>query len=206
PSSASTTCSRSARCAPCATVACPPPRTSRSSGSTTSRRAASPRPRSARSHPTSGAWPRPRSTCCSACATTRRRARPSRRTGSWRARRRRAPRPDRDEQRGTTMTETTGAALPRASEQDGTYPRPQLVRPRWADLAGAWDFATDPDDVGGDEGWWDPGPTRGAGGDPFDRTITVPFPPESQASGIGDTSPQRVVWYRRALTPADLEA
>lgn len=104
------------------------------------------------------------------------------------------------------MTETTGAALPRASEQDGTYPRPQLVRPRWADLAGAWDFATDPDDVGVDEGWWDPGPTRGAGGDPFDRTITVPFPPESQASGIGDTSPQRVVWYRRALTPADLEA
>ena len=36
----------------------------------------------------------------------------------------------------------------RASVQDGTYPRPQLVRPRWLDLSGEWDFAFD-DDVDG---------------------------------------------------------
>ncbi len=33
----------------------------------------------------------------------------------------------------------------RASAQDGTYPRPQLVRPRWLDLSGEWDFAYDDD-------------------------------------------------------------
>ncbi|WP_342780625.1 glycoside hydrolase family 2 protein [Subtercola boreus] len=38
----------------------------------------------------------------------------------------------------------------------------------------------------------------------FDRSITVPYPPESPASGIGDTSYHPVVWYRRAVSKADL--
>ena len=35
-------------------------------------------------------------------------------------------------------------------------------------------------------------------------TITVPFPPESPASGIGETGYHPVVWYSRALTVDDL--
>lgn len=99
------------------------------------------------------------------------------------------------------MTETV-PALPRASTQDGTYPRPQLLRARWADLCGPWDFATDAADDGIDDGWWRTVP--GADGDPFARTVAVPFPPESAASGVGEPGPQRVVWYRRVLRPEEL--
>lgn len=87
----------------------------------------------------------------------------------------------------------------RASEQDGSYPRPQLVRRHWADLCGEWEFAYDDDEVGLREGW-------NERSEPFDRRITVPFPPESSASGIGDTSFHPVVWYRRVVTPGELDA
>lgn len=88
----------------------------------------------------------------------------------------------------------------RASQGDGTYPRPQLVRPAWTDLCGTWDFAADPDDVGRDARWFD----ATGDGDPFDRRIEVPFPPESSASGIGGPH-HHVVWYRRSLDAAELE-
>ncbi|MET0302948.1 MAG: sugar-binding domain-containing protein [Microbacteriaceae bacterium] len=89
--------------------------------------------------------------------------------------------------------------FPRPSTQDGTYPRPQLVRPQWADLGGEWGFDHDDDDRGRRDGWAEPG--RAAA-----RSILVPYPPESELSGIGDTGHHPVVWYRRALTDADLEA
>jgi beta-galactosidase/beta-glucuronidase len=73
------------------------------------------------------------------------------------------------------------------------HPRPQLTRDRWIDLCGQWDFAYDDDDRGLAEGW-----ARRA--DVFDRTITVPFPPESAASGIGDPTYHPVVWERRVFT------
>jgi len=73
-----------------------------------------------------------------------------------------------------------------------THPRPQLTRPRWTDLGGEWGFAYDDAGRGIDEGW----PERAA---PFTRTIRVPFPPESSASGVGDTSFHPIVWYRRAF-------
>lgn len=79
----------------------------------------------------------------------------------------------------------------RASEQDGTYPRPQLVRAAWTDLTGTWDFAV------ADAGLL---PEQVA----FDRTIAVPFPPESPASGIGEDSAMRAVWYRRYLGSSEL--
>ncbi|MGO1317212.1 MAG: glycoside hydrolase family 2 protein [Cellulomonadaceae bacterium] len=80
---------------------------------------------------------------------------------------------------------------------DDTYPRPQLVRDTWVDLCGPWGFAHDDEDAGLDASWHtDDGP--------FTRQIQVPFPPESPASGIGDTGYHRVVWYRRELTPAEL--
>ena len=76
-------------------------------------------------------------------------------------------------------------------EQDGhVHPRPQLARERYVDLGGVWDFAYDDASRGLDEGWQ-------ARADVFDRTIVVPFPPESPASGIGDTTFHPLVWYRR---------
>jgi beta-galactosidase/beta-glucuronidase len=67
-----------------------------------------------------------------------------------------------------------------------------LARQRWIDLDGPWDFAYDDADVGLDEGWWERA-------EPFTRTIIVPFPPESRASGIGDSAFHPVVWYRRTF-------
>src|SRR3712207_9236752 len=73
------------------------------------------------------------------------------------------------------------------------HPRPQLTRDRWTDLSGTWEFAYDDGDVGVDAHWYDRG-------DPFDRSICVPFPPESPASGVGEVGFHPVVWYRRTFT------
>ncbi len=76
-----------------------------------------------------------------------------------------------------------------------THPRPQLTRSRWIDLCGEWGFAHDDGGRGLDEGWQERA-------DVYIRTISVPFPPESPASGIGDSSFHPVVWYRRTFTVA----
>jgi len=75
------------------------------------------------------------------------------------------------------------------------HPQPQMARARWLDLCGPWSFAYDDTDVGLDEQWQ-------ARDDVYTRTIQVPFPPESPASGIGDTSFHPVVWYRRTFDRA----
>jgi beta-galactosidase/beta-glucuronidase len=72
------------------------------------------------------------------------------------------------------------------------HPRPQLTRTGWQDLCGEWEFAHDDEDAGVLAGWW-------RGDRSFDRTITVPFPPESAASGVHDPAPHPIVWYRRAF-------
>jgi beta-galactosidase/beta-glucuronidase len=74
-----------------------------------------------------------------------------------------------------------------------------LVRDSWQSLDGEWQFGYDDDDRGVADGWYAPGRSE-----PFDRVITVPFPPESPASGIGDTGYHAVVWYRRVVQAADL--
>jgi beta-galactosidase/beta-glucuronidase len=84
----------------------------------------------------------------------------------------------------------------RASTQDGRYPRPQLIRPQWRELAGPWRFSFDDDDRGLTERWHEAGD--------FDRSIVVPFPFESAASGIADTGFHRVVWYARTVQADDL--
>jgi beta-galactosidase/beta-glucuronidase len=77
----------------------------------------------------------------------------------------------------------------RASRQDGTYPRPQLMRRDWLELGGAWGFEFDDDDAGQADRWFvDPR---------FTRTIQVPFPFESSDSGIHDTGFHPVIWYSR---------
>jgi beta-galactosidase/beta-glucuronidase len=78
------------------------------------------------------------------------------------------------------------------------HPRPQLVREDWADLCGQWMFAYDDDDRGVGEAWF-------SGGEPWDRTITVPFPPESKLSGVHDTTSRTIVWYRRTLEVPPLD-
>lgn len=77
------------------------------------------------------------------------------------------------------------------------HPRPQLTRPEWTDLCGPWEFAFDDEGRGLPEAWQE-AHTRPATS-PFDRTIAVPFPFESPASGIGDPTFHPVVWYRRTL-------
>lgn len=75
------------------------------------------------------------------------------------------------------------------------YPRPQLVRERWLNLNGAWQFEIDRGDSGLERGLLERD---------LERAITVPFAPESQASGIEDVDYLHAVWYRRTVTiPAD---
>ena len=67
------------------------------------------------------------------------------------------------------------------------HPNPQLQRSQWISLNGSWRFLFDderslhhPLEI---DGW--------------DRTIQVPFPPESEASGIGDRGFHACCWYER---------
>lgn len=67
------------------------------------------------------------------------------------------------------------------------YPRPQMSRASWISLNGLWRFIFDeqlkyahPKDI---QNWT--------------HQIKVPFAPESQASGIGDTGFHRACWYER---------
>jgi beta-galactosidase/beta-glucuronidase len=90
----------------------------------------------------------------------------------------------------------------RATQQDGTHPRPQLLRDEWTDLCGSWQLAVDDARAGVDGRWAELADLEDRA--VFDRDITVPFPPESEASGVGDVGPHTVFWYRRALRLADL--
>ncbi|ROR73678.1 glycoside hydrolase family 2 protein [Bogoriella caseilytica] len=85
-----------------------------------------------------------------------------------------------------------------ASSQDGTYPRPQLVRGAHLSLDRRCGFAYDDDDRGRAEGWH-------RRTEVFDRSIQLPFAPESAESGIGETGYHPVVWYRIPVSTGDLQ-
>lgn len=75
------------------------------------------------------------------------------------------------------------------------YPRPSFTRADWLNLNGSWSFETDQGDSGLERGLLERELTG---------TITVPFPPESELSGIEDRDFLEAVWYRRTVTvPAD---
>ncbi|WP_432498581.1 glycoside hydrolase family 2 protein [Kineococcus gypseus] len=93
--------------------------------------------------------------------------------------------------------------LPRATTQDGTHPRPQLLRERWTDLSGTWQLAFDDERRGLADGWQHLGDLGERS--VFDRDVVVPFPPESPASGVGESGPHPVVWYRRTLRLVDVD-
>src|SRR5436190_13405115 len=64
------------------------------------------------------------------------------------------------------------------------YPRPQLVRPDWANLNGLWDYAIAARDAAKPEKW--------------DGQILVPFCAESSLGGVGKrVTPEQALWYRR---------
>ncbi len=73
------------------------------------------------------------------------------------------------------------------------HPRPQFRRESWASLDGDWEFSSGrgaayvlPEHVS------------------WDAHITVPYSPETEASGIGDTGFYEAVWYRRTWEQAPL--
>ena len=66
------------------------------------------------------------------------------------------------------------------------YPRPQLVRSRWLNLNGQWDYALT-----------DRGSAQPAS---FDGQILVPFAIESTLSGVGQTpTTEQTLWYSRSF-------
>jgi beta-galactosidase/beta-glucuronidase len=71
------------------------------------------------------------------------------------------------------------------------YPRPQFVRAEWLNLNGEWEFAFDDKNEGRALGW--------QYGLPLERRIIVPFPYQSELSGINDQSIHEVVWYARSF-------
>ncbi|HEY0605674.1 MAG TPA: glycoside hydrolase family 2 TIM barrel-domain containing protein [Herpetosiphonaceae bacterium] len=74
------------------------------------------------------------------------------------------------------------------------YPRPQLRRTNWTSLNGPWDFALDPGAA-----WKQPEQIE------WSATITVPFSPETPASGINQTGFYRACWYRRSFERPQLK-
>lgn len=84
------------------------------------------------------------------------------------------------------------------SQVDGAghgYPRPQFTRNNWTSLNGSWQFAIDHEAV-----------SRIPKEITFGETeIVVPFAPETPASGIGDTSFYKAVWYRRTINAPSLK-
>ncbi len=71
------------------------------------------------------------------------------------------------------------------------YPRPQFERSDWTNLNGPWEFAFDDAEQGLQLGWQD--------GRQFDKQIIVPFPYQSELSGINDKGIHEVVWYAKSL-------
>ena len=74
------------------------------------------------------------------------------------------------------------------------YPRPQLRREHWLSLNGEWDFTLDPSAA-----WTRPIDVA------WERTIVVPFAPETARSNIHDTGFYKACWYRRTLRLPSLE-
>jgi beta-galactosidase/beta-glucuronidase len=80
--------------------------------------------------------------------------------------------------------------LREADEREQTpHPSPQRQRALWQSLNGRWDFHIDTENRN------EPAEVT------WDRTILVPFSPETAASGIADTGLHSVIWYRRYFNP-----
>ena len=77
------------------------------------------------------------------------------------------------------------------------YPRPLLQRADWLNLNGPWRFCCDDEGMGLRQGWHQALPAQA-------ESITVPFAPNSAASGITGARTDTTVWYERDFElPAD---
>lgn len=84
----------------------------------------------------------------------------------------------------------------------GEYPRPDRVRDSWLTLNGQWDFSFDPQNQGIRQKWYQPGSSLGG----YPLKIEVPFPYQSELSGINSQEHVDVVWYRRSFVlPQSME-
>ena len=82
------------------------------------------------------------------------------------------------------------------------HPRPDRVRDSWMTLNGQWDFAFDWESKGCAERWYEP--DVGLRGER--HKIEVPFPYQSQLSGINSQEYCQVVWYSRSFAlPQSME-
>jgi hypothetical protein len=78
--------------------------------------------------------------------------------------------------------------MPELDQLGRGYPRPQLARADWTSLNGPWDFS------------FDPGAICGRPADvTWDKTIIVPFSPETTASGLDVDAFFHACWYRRRV-------
>jgi len=73
------------------------------------------------------------------------------------------------------------------NDSEPAHPNPQLQRGRWTSLDGPWRFAYDDE-----RKFLHPSEIAR-----WDTTIEVPFPPESEASGINDRGFHSCCWYER---------
>lgn len=89
------------------------------------------------------------------------------------------------------------------------HPRPDFQREPWINLNGRWRFTFDRENMGEQKRWYrnthpevrkaattPPAPVLN---DPFGDDIIVPFPWESQLSGIGEAEYRGAAWYQRVL-------
>jgi beta-galactosidase/beta-glucuronidase len=72
------------------------------------------------------------------------------------------------------------------------FPYPDRVRENFYVLNGIWKFEFDPKNIGLKNKWF-----KKAN---FSKTINVPYPVESEASGIGEKVPTPVFWYAKEFT------
>ena len=78
------------------------------------------------------------------------------------------------------------------------YPRPQLMRDKWMNLNGKWQFEFDFGVSGQEKGMH-----AEDSGRLYSKEITVPFCPESKLSGIEYKDYMNSVWYRREVNIPD---
>ncbi len=77
------------------------------------------------------------------------------------------------------------------------HPKPQFIRENWKNLNGSWNFYIDFDQSGLEREFFNDFSV-------YDKKINVPFPPESELSGIAHKGFMPVVWYHRPFQiPAD---
>lgn len=89
---------------------------------------------------------------------------------------------------GPLITQWGTQVTPETAHRE--YPRPQMVRSRWLNLNGLWQFAVAKKDA--------------SRPDRFDRRILVPFPIESALSGVmARVAPDERLWYRCTFTRPD---